>query len=162
MLTITPPMWLRRDVNEHERLPNTTFRKKQRKSASIAVQHFTVTWASDVEFQIATNITNFNKVQQRNIHRKCVSFSSSKFIGVYVHVCKWWVMLIEDLTMSESAKPICSEATQWFEICGVEWWMVDFFYTQMTTVCLLTDLTSETNHFVQVKCWKYACCACIY
>jgi hypothetical protein len=88
----------------------------------------------------------------------------------------WWVMLIEDLIVTESTKPIgelCSLKTllwlkvqspfvQWFEICGVEWWMVIFFYTEMTTVSLLTDLTSETNHFVKVKCWKYACCAYIY
>jgi hypothetical protein len=85
-------------------------------------------------------------------------------------------MLIEDLIVTESTKPIgevCSLKTllwlkvqspfvQWFEICGVEWWMVIFFYTEMTTVSLLTDLTSETNHFVKVKCWKYACCAYIY
>jgi len=40
------------------------------------------------------------------------------------------------------------------------WWF--FVYAKMTTVSLLTDLTSETNHFVKVKCWKYACCAYIY
>lgn len=132
--------------------PTLHLETKQRKNAFIAVPHFTVTWASDVEFQIATNITNLYKVQQRNIHRKCVSFLPRKFREVDVNICKWWVMFIEDLIVTESTKPICSEATQWFEICGVEWWMVIFFfYTKMTTVSLLTGITSETHHFVMVK-----------